>query len=94
MENNEFKIASINNCTWYYFDDIPISEDFDSDNILLNVKSYGIILIYDISSKTLVGAKPLCIILDKVNGFIRDYDWTKYLALKNIMPLVIRLDIL
>ena len=25
--------------------------------------------------------KPLCFIFDKVNGFIRDYDGTKYLVL-------------
>ena len=31
--------------------------------------------------KTLIGAKPLRIMFDKVDGFIRDYDGTKYLVL-------------
>ena len=40
---------------------------FDSDNILLDEKLYGNILIYDISYKTLIGAKPLSIRFDKVD---------------------------
>ena len=44
-------------------------------------KSYKNILIYDVSHKSLIGTKPLRIILDKVDGFIRDYDGTKYLVL-------------
>ena len=31
--------------------------------------------------KTLIGAKPLCIRFDKINGFISVYDGTKYLVL-------------
>ena len=37
-------------------------------------------MIYDVSNKTLISAKPLCIMFDKVNGLIRDYDGTKYLV--------------
>ena len=33
------------------------------------------------SDKTLTGAKPLCNMFDKVNGFFRFYDKTKYLIL-------------
>ena len=45
------------------------------------MKSYEYILIYNISYKTLIGAKPLRIRSDKVNGFIRVYDETKFLVL-------------
>ena len=45
------------------------------------MKSYEYILIYNISYKTLIGAKPLRIRSDKVDGFIRVYDETKYLVL-------------
>ena len=38
-------------------------------------------LINDILYKALIGAKPLRIMFDKVNGFIRGYDGTKYLVL-------------
>ena len=38
-------------------------------------------LIYDISYKTLIGSKLFCIRFDKIDGFIRIYDETRYLAL-------------
>ena len=38
-------------------------------------------MIYDISYKTLIGPKPLQIRFDKIHGFIKIYDGTKYLAL-------------
>ena len=64
---------------YYYFDDIIKIEDFDFDNILLNEKSYKIF--YDISYKTWIGAKTLCIMMNKVDRFIRVYDGTRYLVL-------------
>ena len=48
----------IKNRMRYYFDDIIKFEYFDSD-ILKDEKSYENILIYNISYKTLNGAKPL-----------------------------------
>lgn len=33
----------------------------------------------DVLYKTMIGAKPLDIMFDKVNGFITDYDEVKYL---------------
>ena len=81
MENNEFKKVRIENCTFHYFDDIIKLEDFGIDNILIDEKSHENILIYDISSKTRIGSKPLCIRFDKVDGFIRIYDRTRYLTL-------------
>ena len=56
-------------------------EDFDLDNILIDEKSHENILIYDISYKTLIGSKPLRIRFDKIDGFIRIYDGTRYLTL-------------
>ena len=64
---------------FYYFDDITKIEGFDFDSILLDEKSYKNIQIYDISYKTLTGAKPYCIRIDKVDGFIRVYDGTTIL---------------
>ena len=61
--------------------DIIKIEGFDLNNILLSEKSYEKILMYDVLYKTLIGAKPLCIIFDKVNEFIRDFDRMKYLVL-------------
>ena len=38
-------------------------------------------MIYDISYKTLIGSESLHIRLDKIDGIIRIYDWTRYLTL-------------
>ena len=38
-------------------------------------------MVYDISCKTLIGAKPLRIRFDKVDGSVRVYDDTRYLVL-------------
>ena len=81
IENNEFKKIRIKNRTCYYFDDIIELEDLDLDNILIDKKSHKNILIYDISYKTLIDPKPLQIIFEKINGFIKIYDRTKYLVL-------------
>ena len=53
-------------------------EDFNLDNILIDEKSHKNILVYDISYKTLVGAKPLRIKFDKIDGFSRVYDGLDY----------------
>ena len=59
MENNEFKEVCMKSRKCYYFDDIIKLEDFDLDNILIDKKSHGNILIYNISYKTLIDPKPL-----------------------------------
>ena len=42
-----------------YFNDIIKIEDFDFNNILLHEKSYKITLVYVISYKTFIVAKPV-----------------------------------
>ena len=49
--------------------------------ILINEISYENILVYNISYKTLIGAKPLRIRFDRIDGFIRVYDGNRYLVL-------------
>ena len=68
----------------FYFNNIIKLEDFDFDNVLFNEKSYENILIYDVLCKTLIGTKTLHIMFDKVDGFIRDYDLSKYLVLSTL----------
>ena len=75
------KEINIRNCTCYYFDDLIKIEDFGFDNTLLDEKSYKNILVCDISYKTFIGAKSLSIRFDKVDGFIKIYDGTRYLVL-------------
>ena len=81
MENDELKKVRVKNRTCDYFDDIIKSEDFDIDNILIDEKSHEKILIYKISYQALIGSKILRIRFDKIDGFIRIYDGTRYLTL-------------
>ena len=48
---------------------------------MTNEKSQKDILILDILYENLIGAKPLRIRFDKIDGFIRSYDGTRYLRL-------------
>ena len=63
--NNELKEVNIKNCTSYYFDDIIKTEEFYFDNILIHEKLCENTLVYNISYKTLISAKPFCIRFDK-----------------------------
>ena len=66
MKNKEFSKVRIKNLACYHFDEIIKLEDFDLDNIFIDKKSHENILIYDISYKTLIDSKPLCIVLDLI----------------------------
>ena len=70
IQKNEFKKVSIKNCGCYYFDDIIKFKNFDFENIFLYKKSNENIFIYEVSYKTLVGAKSLCIKFDKLDGLL------------------------
>ena len=41
-------------------------------------------MIYDVSYKIFIGAKPLCIMFDEVDGFIKDYGGINYLVLLSL----------
>ena len=81
MENNELMKVHIKNRTCCYFDGIIKLEDFDLDNILIDENAHENTLIYNISYKTLIDPNPLRIRFDKIDGFIRTYDGTRYLIL-------------
>ena len=76
-----FKKVHIKIRTCYYFDHIIKLEDFDLDNILIDKNSHENILVYDISYRNLIGPKPLRIRFEKIDGFIRIYDETRYSTL-------------
>ena len=63
----------------------------------MDEKLYENIFIYDVSYKTYIGAKPLRIRFDKVDGlleFLMKLGIQYNLALNNIMPFTLRLDII
>ena len=78
---NELKEIETCYPTCYHFDDIIKTQDFDLDNILIYEKSYGSILVLNISYKTLNDSKPLRIRFDKIGRYIRVYNWTRNLVL-------------
>ena len=64
---------------------------------LIDEKSCANILVHDVLYKNLIGAKPLRIIIDKLDGFITAYDGSKYFLLlgsDKLMLFSIGLDIL
>ena len=85
------KEIDIKNRACYYFDDIMKIEDFNLDNILIEEKLWKNILIYNISYKNLIAAKPLRIRFDKVNGFIGVDDGTRHLVLFG--PILLKIKI-
>ena len=56
----------------HYFDDIINIEDLNLDNKLIVEKLSENILVYIVSYTTLYDAKLLCIIFDKVDGYISE----------------------
>ena len=74
---------------WWYSYIIYI----DFSYIFLNEKSYGNTLISDISYGNFVGAKPLRIRCDEIDGFIKIYDETRYLVLGCMMQFIIGLEV-
>ena len=56
-----------------YFNDIIKIKNFDFGNMLLDENSYGNILVHDILYKTLIGAKPLCIMFGENKYYLQVY---------------------
>ena len=81
MENNEIEKVRIKSRRCYYFDYTIKLEDFDLHDTLIDEKSHENILIYHFSYKTLTDPKSLLIRFNKIDGFIRIYDGTRYLTL-------------
>ena len=77
---DELKEIDIKNCTCFNLDIMRVI-DIDFSNILLNEKSYENISLYDVSYKTFMGAKPLDIWFEKIDGYIKIYDEIRYLVL-------------
>ena len=96
-KNTKFKQFYINNGTCYYFDDIIKIENSVFKNVLLDEKLYQNILIFDVVYKTLIVSWPLRITFNNVNGFVKLYGESKYLASfvsKKYNNIFIELDIL
>ena len=76
--NDELKEIDFKNRACYYFNDM---KSLILIKILIEEKSYENILVYNIYQKTFNNAKTLRIRFDKIDGFMRVYDGTRYLVL-------------
>ena len=87
--SNKFKDISIKNNTYYFFNDIIKTKNFDPNNMKIHEKSYKNILINYIKYVTIIGLKyvtissanPLYLTVSKVNGYFEEINANKYLAL-------------
>ena len=79
--DDELREIDIKNCRYYYFGDMIKIEDFDINKIFIDEKPLENVFLYNISSKSLVDSKPLCVTLDKIDGFVRVYDGTRILVI-------------
>ena len=73
--SNKIKDIDIENCTYYFFNDIINMENFSPKNIKIDEKSYKNILIYYIGYVTIkefvkmYSVNRLYLIFRKVNGY-------------------------
>ena len=82
MESNDkLKEIDIEYLTCYYFSDMIEFEDFDLGNTKYMKNNTKIFQFIKHTKKTLIGAKPLHVRFDKIDGFIKSYDGTRYLVL-------------
>ena len=87
--SNKDKDIDVKNRTYYFFDDIINTKNFDPNNIEINEKSYESIFIYYIGYVTIKGHKylkinsvnPLYLFFSKVNGYFQEINKNKYLML-------------
>lgn len=69
------------NYTYYSFNDKTNIKSLDSNTSRIDENSYENILIDYISYATPNSVKPLCFIINEVNGYIGKYNGNKYLIL-------------
>ena len=86
---DKFKDADIENCTYYYFDDMVNIKNLDPNNIKIDEKSYKNVLIYyigyvtfpDLGYVKINSVNPSYLIIDKLNGYFEEIYGAKYLTL-------------
>ena len=87
--SDRFKEIDLKNRTYYFFDDMVNIKNFDLTKIAIDEKSNKKVLIYYIGHLTVKNlsfdktntVNPLYLIIDKINGYIRESNQNKYLPL-------------
>ena len=87
--NNKIKDIDIKNHTYYFFDDIINIKFFDPDKVTIDEKLYksilicytGYVTIKDLKYVKINSVNPLYHIIDKVNGYLKEINKSKYSTL-------------
>ena len=87
--NNKIKDIDIKNHTYYFFDDIINIKIFDPDKVTIDEKLYksilicytGYVTIKDLKYVKINSVNPLYHIIDKVNGYLKEINKSKYSTL-------------
>ena len=84
--HTQYKINSVNeieirNLSYYFFNDMLNIKNLDPNKIKIDEKSCKSILIYYVAYVTLYSVKPLYLIINKMNEYIKECNGNKYLTL-------------
>ena len=87
--SKKVKDINVKNQPYYFFGDIIIIKNFDSNNIKKDKSSYkniifhyiGYVTIKDLKYITINSVNPLYLIFNKVNGYFEETNGNKYLTL-------------
>ena len=93
--SNKFKEIGMKNCTCYFFDDMINKKIFNPNKRKKDAKSYRNILIYrigyvtikDLSFEEISSGNSSYLIINKINGCIKENNGNNYLA---IVPTICR----
>ena len=80
---NKIKEIYIKNRTYHFFNDMINTKNLDPSNIKIDEKSYKNTLIYYIRYVTPNSVNPLYLIINQINGYIKEnkINGNKYLTL-------------
>ena len=80
---NKMKEIYIKNRTYHFFNDMINTKNLDPSNIKIDEKSYKNTLIYYIRYVTPNSVNPLYLIINQINGYIKEnkINGNKYLTL-------------
>ena len=80
---NKIKEIYIKNRTYHFFNDMINTKNLDPSNIKIDEKSYKNTLIYYICYVTPNSVNPLYLIINQINGYIKEnkINGNKYLTL-------------
>ena len=80
---NSLKETNIKNRTYYFFNDMIYIKSIDPNEFKMDYKKYTTLDTWwsEFGCITINSVNPLCLIIDKINGYIKESNGNKYLIL-------------